>query len=52
MSLTTDARREDLDLISPLFLPTQRKRKMHRGKQREGNSVRLNMRLSMRKRGC
>jgi hypothetical protein len=48
MSLTTDARRDDLDLIFPLSLPTQRKRKRHTGKQREGQSVRL----SMRKRGC
>jgi hypothetical protein len=48
MSLTTDARREDLDLIFPLFLPAQRKRKRHTGKQREGQSVRL----SVRQRGC
>jgi hypothetical protein len=35
MSLTTDARREDPNLILLLFLPSQRKRKRHRGKQRE-----------------
>ena len=46
MSLTTDTRREDLDMIFPLFLPAQRKRKRkrHRGKHREGQSVRLSMR--------
>jgi hypothetical protein len=48
MSLTTDAMREDLDLIFPLFLPAQRKRKRHKGKQREGQSERL----SVRRRGC
>jgi hypothetical protein len=48
MSLTTNARREDLDLIFPLFFPAQRKRKRHRGKQREGQSERL----SVMKRGC
>jgi hypothetical protein len=48
MSLTTDARRGDLDLIFPLFLLAQRKRKRHRGKHREGKS----MRLSMMQRGC
>jgi hypothetical protein len=35
-SLTTDAGRGDLDQISPPFLPVQRKRKRHIGKQREG----------------
>jgi hypothetical protein len=48
MSLTTDTRREDLDLIFSLFLPAQRKRKWHRGKKREGKSIRM----SMRQRGC
>jgi hypothetical protein len=48
MSLSIGTRREDLDLIFPLFLPAQRKRKRHKGKQREGKS----MRLSMRQRGC
>jgi hypothetical protein len=35
ISLTTDARREDLDLIFPLFCPAQRKRKRHTGKHIE-----------------
>jgi hypothetical protein len=48
MSLTIDARREDLDLIFPLFLPAQRKKRRHRGKHREGQ----NERLSVRWRGC
>jgi hypothetical protein len=41
MSLTIDARREDLDLIFPLFLLAQRKRKRHRGKKREGKRERV-----------
>jgi hypothetical protein len=48
MSLTTDAIREDLDLIFPLFLLVERKRKRNRGNQREGQSKRL----SVRWRGC
>jgi hypothetical protein len=48
MSLTIDARKEELDLIYPLSLPSHRKRKRHIDKQREGQS----MRLSMRQRGC
>jgi hypothetical protein len=48
MSLTTDTRRENLDLIFPLFLLAQRKSKRHRGKQREGQSERM----IVRQRGC
>ena len=48
MSLTTGIRKEGIGLIFPFFLLTQRKKKRHTKKQREGQS----MRLSVRQRGC
>jgi hypothetical protein len=41
MSLTTGIRKEGIDLIFPLSLLAQRKRKRHTEKQREGQSARL-----------
>jgi hypothetical protein len=41
VSLTTSIRKEGIGMIFPLFLLSQRKRKRHTEKHREGQSERL-----------